>query len=233
MNAVDANSIADLQIRGHELFSCIFNAPFINTTPDLELLCGIKLSLDIFFLTQNPKVHKNSFAHSQAVISAAAHPATDRHVSFIQALTKSLSIAKENFTKILESHPKVSSALPDVAATLARTCTVVSDTNFVELAGCLTNFCLNHLAKSGDRIEKKYVSICCKSFEKIFANSLSRDCFGVRSCSILLLQMILENCTQSCTNKMPLLLVLQSAINGLHHMLLAEDIIMDAFTEGL
>jgi hypothetical protein len=224
---VDALSIVSLQIRGHELLSYIFNTPCTKAVPDLTFLCAMKISMDVFCLLQAQKF-QNSFPSSQAT---AVLPATDRH-AFIQVLVKSLSIAKENFSNIPESHPRFFSALPEIAATLSRTSTVVSDVPFLEVAGTLTHSCLHHLVNTTGNLEKKHVSICCKSFDKLMGMSRSSDGFGVRGCSILLLQIVLRVCSQSGPNAESSLSLLQCAITGLHHVLLAEDIIMVAYKEG-
>jgi hypothetical protein len=223
--SMDAKIIATLQIRGHELLAFIFNSSYLNTTPDLTFLCAIKMSLDVLFLLLSQKAHHSSQA-------ALALPETDQH-SFIQALVKSLSIVKENFGNIPESNPKFFSALPEVAATFARTSTVVSDAPFLQLAGILTNSCLQHLLNTTAGIERKHVSICCKSFFKLLGISSSNDSFGVRGCSLLLMQIVLRTCSQSDPNAAPSLSILQSAVTGLHHVLLAEDIIMTAYKEGM
>jgi hypothetical protein len=226
-NTMDMKPIAAMQIRGHELLACIFNCQYLNATPDLTFLCAIKISMDVFFLLISQSAH-NSFSLSSAT---GALPAPDQH-SFVQALVKSLTIAKANFGKIPESHPKFFYALPEVAATLARTSTAISDTSFLQLAGSLTNFCLQHLLNTTAGIEKKHVSICCKSFFKLLGTSMSSDSYGVRGCSLLLMQIVLRTCSQSGPSAASSLSILQNAISGLHHVLLAEDIVMTAYKEG-
>jgi hypothetical protein len=229
-NMMDVKSIAALQIRGHELLACIFQTPYINATPDFAFLCSIKVSLDVFmFLHQSQK-----FDHSSSSIEASRIiPSTDRQ-TYIQALVKSLSAAKAQFTTNLDAHPKLLSALPEVAASLARTSTIVSDALFIELSGSLTQSCLQHLLNSNDAIEKKHIAICCKSFDKLSSCiSSSNDVFGVRGCALLLLQIVLRACSQCGPNTASSLSNLQTATIGLHHVLLAEDIIIEAYKEGL
>jgi hypothetical protein len=228
-NPIDVKSIAALQIRGHELLACIFRTPYISATPDLAFLCAIKISLDVFIqLNQSQKV-----THSlSSTLSAGTLSPADRQ-TFIQALVKSLSIAKDKIGSFSDSNPKFISALPEIVATLARTSTIVSDTLFVELAGSLTQSCLQHLVNTTDRIDKKHVSICCKSFDKILCISSTSDVFGVRGCSLLLLKIVLHACSQSGPSAASSLSNLQTAITGLHHVLLAEDILITAYKEGL
>jgi hypothetical protein len=225
-NPIDVKPIAAMQIRGHELLACIFNCQYLNATPDLTFLCAIKISLDVFFLLISKSAH-NSFPFSSAT---GALPPPDQH-SFVQALVKSLTIAKDNFDKIPESQPKFFSALPEVAATLARTSTTILDASFLQLAGALTNSCLQHLLNTTACIEKKHVSICCKSFFKLFGSSMSSGSYGVRGCSLLLMQIVLRT-SQSGPSAALSLSILQNAITGLHHVLLAEDIVMIAYKEG-
>lgn len=222
---LEAKLIAALQIKGLELLAYIFTSPALNSTPDLTLLCAIKISLDVLFLLISPK------ASNSVQISQAALPQSDQH-SFIQALIKLMSIAQENFGKIPESHPKFFSALPEVVATLTRTSTVVLDAPFLQLAGSITHSCLQQFLNSTAGIEKKHVSICCKSFCKLLGVSMSSDSFGVRGCSLLLMQIVLRTCSQSGPNHASSLSTLQSAISGLHHVLLAEDVTIAAYKEG-
>jgi len=225
---MDAKTIAALQIRGHELLAATFNAPGLNAMTDLAFLSAVKISMDVFLFLQSQKAHP-SVPFAQA---AEALPLSERQ-AFIQAVVKSLMIVKQNFGKIMESQPESLSVLPEVAATLASMCTVVSDPHFVELAGSLTHSCLQQLANTAAGIERKYVSMCCKSFNKLLGIASCSDSFGVRGCSLLLLQIVLRTCSQSGPNAVSSLSILQSAITGLHHVLLAEDIIMAAYKEGL
>ena len=227
-NPMDAKSIAALQIRGHQLLAAIFNIPGLNAATDLSFLSAIKISMNIFLFLQSQKAHP-SIPFGQ---SAEALPVSERQ-AFIHAFLKSLSIVNDHFGKIVESHPESCSVLPEVAATLANMCTVVSDARFVELAGSLTHSCLQQIANTSAGIEKKQASMCCKSFNKLLSIPSCSDGFGVRGCSLLLLQIVLRTCSQSGPNTMSSLSLLQSTITGLHHVLLAEDIVMAAYKEGL
>lgn len=227
-NQMDVKSIAALQIRGHELLSYVFRTPYINADPDFAFLCAIKISLDVFsFLHQSQKAN-HAFSSTQA---SGTLPPTDRQ-AFILALVKSLTIANEKIGSFLDSHPKVLSALPEVVATLAKSSAIVSDALFVGLAGSLTQSCLQHLLNANNEFEKKYVSNCCKSFDKILCISSTNDVFGVRGCSLLLLKIVLRACSQSGPNAASSLSNLQTATTGLHHLLLAEDIVIAAYKEG-
>jgi hypothetical protein len=86
---------------------------------------------------------------------------------------------------------------------------------------------------TNDGIEKKLLSTCCKSFDTLLCISSANDVFGVRGCSLLLLQIVLRACSQSGPNAAISLSNLQTATTGLHHVLLAEDIVIAAYTEGL
>ncbi len=124
-NPMDAKTIAALQIRGHELLAATFNAPGLNAMTDLVFLSAVKISMDVFLILQSQKAHP-SVPFAQA---AEALPLSERQ-AFIQAVVKSLMIVKHNFGKIMESQPESLSVLPEVAATLASMCTVVSDPHF-------------------------------------------------------------------------------------------------------
>lgn len=224
-NKLDAKLIAALQIRGLELLAYIFTSPSLNATPDITFLCAIKMSLDVLFLLLSPK------SSNSVQISQSALPQSDQH-SFVQALIKLLSIAQENFGKIPESQPKFFSALPEVVVSLTRTSTLVLDAPFLQLAGSITQSCLQQFLNSTAGIEKKCVSICCKNFCKLLGVSISSDSFGVRGCSLLLMQIVLRTCSQSGSNPASSLSTLQSAVSGLHHVLLAEDVAIAAYKEG-
>lgn len=187
-----------------------FNAPGLNAMTDLAFLSAVKISMDVFLFLQSQKPHL-SVPFAQA---AEALPLSERQ-AFIQAVVKSLMIVKQNFGKIMESQPESLSVLPQVAATLASMCAVVSDPHFVELAGSLTHSCLQQLANTAAGIERKYVSMCCKSFNKLLGIASCSDSFGVRVCSLLLLQIVLRTISTVARRKLTVTMAVEVAAGTL------------------